>query len=140
MELSRKCQYALRALLELTLRPGQGPTSVAELSARGEIPRKFLEGILGELRQGGFVRSQRGPRGGYCLDRPAGDITISEVVTVIDGPLVIAQDGQDSPFADLWSQLQKAFMDVCGSTSLAEIARAHRQRIEQQHHAINYSI
>jgi Rrf2 family protein len=140
MELSRKCQYALRALLELALQPDQTPTSVAELSAQGDIPRKFLEGILGELRQAGFVRSQRGPHGGFALDRPAEDITVAQVVTFIDGPVIVADSGKDSPFAEVWSQLRKAVMDVCAGTSLAEVARSYRRRLEQQHRVLNYCI
>ena len=87
MRVSRKGEYALRAMIDLSLRHGEGPVTVAEISRRGGIPRKFLQQILLQLRQAGLVQSMRGPSGGYTLLRAPGDITLAEVLREIDGPL-----------------------------------------------------
>jgi Rrf2 family protein len=87
VRVSRKGEYALRAMIDLSLRYGEGPVTVAEVSRRGGIPRKFLQQILLQLRQAGLVQSVRGPAGGYALMRPPADITLAEVLREIDGPL-----------------------------------------------------
>jgi Rrf2 family protein len=85
--LSRKARYALRALYALAADEARGPVLIAELAEREKIPRKFLEAILLELKNASVLRSKKGKGGGYALARPAEQITIGEVVRVIDGPL-----------------------------------------------------
>lgn len=87
--LSHKARYALRALVELAREDGAQLTA-ADLSARADAPRKFLEAILLELSRRGLVRSRRGKFGGYALGRAADTITFAEVIRVIDGPLALA--------------------------------------------------
>ena len=87
MNLSQKCQYALRALYELALRWGQGPVKIAEIASRQGIPARFLEQILGDLKRGGFVRSHRGARGGYELGLAPGDLSVGAIIRFVDGPL-----------------------------------------------------
>lgn len=85
--LSQKCKYALRALLMLAeAKPGE-LVLVQGIAERQNVPRKFLELILLELKRHGFVYSQRGRGGGYCLARPGDTITFGQVVRAIDGPL-----------------------------------------------------
>jgi len=87
--ISQKARYALRALLALA-RSDPGKTlMIAEIAAEQNIPKKFLEQILLELKAGGLVRSQRGRRGGYALSRPAGDVTFGEILRLIDGPIAL---------------------------------------------------
>ena len=85
--LSRKARYALRALYALAADEARGPVLIAELAEREKIPRKFLEAILLELKNAGVLRSKKGKGGGYALARPSEQISIGEVVRVIDGPL-----------------------------------------------------
>lgn len=85
--LSRKGEYALRALLILAREYGRGPVLISHLAERGRIPRKFLELILLELKNQGFLYSKKGKGGGYCLGRPPETIRLSEVIRVMDGPL-----------------------------------------------------
>jgi Rrf2 family protein len=85
--LSQKAKYALKALLVLAERPVGVPVQVVELAEGGNIPRKFLELIMLELKKHGIVHSQRGKHGGYMLASPATDITFGEVVRAMDGPL-----------------------------------------------------
>ncbi len=85
--LSQKCKYALRALLMLAEARPDELVLVQEIAGRQNVPRKFLELILLELKRHGFVFSQRGRGGGYCLARPGDSITFGQVVRAIDGPL-----------------------------------------------------
>lgn len=87
--ISQKARYALRALLALA-RSGAGKTvMIGEIAAEQNIPRKFLELILLDLKAGGLVRSHRGRAGGYELIRPPADVTFGEVLRLIDGPLAL---------------------------------------------------
>lgn len=85
--LSQKCKYALRALLMLAEAEPEELVLVQEIAERQNVPRKFLELILLELKRHGFCYSQRGRSGGYCLARPGDAITFGQVVRAIDGPL-----------------------------------------------------
>ena len=89
MKLSKKGEYALRALIDLGIagEVGRELVQVTELSDKELIPAKFLEQIMQELKAAGFVIAQRGKFGGYRLARPASEITIGAVVRFIDGPL-----------------------------------------------------
>ena len=85
MGASLKCQYGLRALFELSRRYGQGLISVPDISKAQVIPMRFLENILNQLRQGGFVESRRGKNGGFMLAKPPSAITVADVVEFMDG-------------------------------------------------------
>lgn len=87
MRLSRKSDYALRALFTLVERRGQGPISIRELSALNDVPRRFLEQIMLELKSVGMVRSIPGRIGGFELGRPPEQITMGQVVRHFDGQL-----------------------------------------------------
>jgi|SRR3954470_3377776 Rrf2 family protein len=85
--LSRKARYALRALYALAGGEGTGPVLIADLAARERIPRKFLEAILLELKNAGILQSKKGKGGGYALARAPEQVTLGEVIRVVDGPL-----------------------------------------------------
>lgn len=87
--LSQKARYALRALFALAKRPAGRPVMIAEIAAEANVPRKFLEQILLDLKKRGLVHSQRGKFGGYTLGRAANEIAFAEVIRVIDGPLAL---------------------------------------------------
>jgi Rrf2 family protein len=86
MRISAKADYAVRAAVELA-RAGDGPVKGEAIARAQSIPLKFLENILGDLRQSGIVRSQRGADGGYWLNRPASEITVADVIRAVEGPL-----------------------------------------------------
>jgi Rrf2 family protein len=86
MRLSARVDYALRAAAELAA-AGAGPTTVGELAKEQDMPPKYLENILLQMRRAGLVRGQRGPEGGYVLARPAGEISLADVIRAVDGPL-----------------------------------------------------
>ncbi len=85
--LSRKGRYALRALYALSADDARGPVLIADLSERENIPHKFLEAILLELKNAGLLKSKKGKGGGYSLARSPDRITMGEVIRIIDGPL-----------------------------------------------------
>ena len=87
ISITTKSPYALSALVELHRHGQGGPVPIAELARRREIPVQFLEQLFATLRRAGIVRSQRGVKGGYTLARPADEITVIELVEVLDGPL-----------------------------------------------------
>jgi Rrf2 family protein len=87
MKLSKRGEYGLRALQDLTIHHGAGPVPNKDLAERNNIPPKFLEHILLTLKHGQIVHSQKGPRGGYYLARSPEQITLAEVVRLLDGPL-----------------------------------------------------
>jgi Rrf2 family protein len=87
--LSKKSKYGLKALLVLAEEPGRGPIQSSELAVRQRLPKKFLEAILLELKRHGLVQSKKGRSGGYVLSRRPGDITLSEVIRALDGPLAL---------------------------------------------------
>jgi Rrf2 family protein len=89
--LTKKGKYGLKAMVHLAGRPPGEATLVTEIAMSNNIPKKFLDTILGELRNAGFVNSKKGKGGGYTLARPAQDIKIGHVVRVLDGPLAPIQ-------------------------------------------------
>ena len=87
LAITTKSPYALSALVELHLHCDGAPVPLAELARRRDIPVQFLEQLFATLRRAGVLRSQRGVKGGYTLGRPADQVTVLEVVELLDGPL-----------------------------------------------------
>jgi Rrf2 family protein len=85
LSITTKSPYALSALVELHRLQASGPVPIAELARRREIPVQFLEQLFASLRRAGILRSQRGVKGGYTLARPASEVTVLELVEVLDG-------------------------------------------------------
>jgi Rrf2 family protein len=85
--LSQKAKYALKAMLVLAEADEGALVQASEIAERQDMPRKFLELILLELKKRGLVYSQRGKQGGYCLAKPADEITFGQIVRIMDGPL-----------------------------------------------------
>ena len=85
--LSQKAKYALRALLMLAEQPEADIVMIADIAERENVPRKFLEAILVDLRKRGLLDSRRGKYGGYRLAKPAAAISFGEIIRIVDGPL-----------------------------------------------------
>ncbi len=85
--ISKKTKYGLQALFTLTRRYGQGPVLIATLAKEDDIPLKFLESILLDLKSRGIVQSKKGPRGGYQLSEPPSKITVGSIIRLMEGPL-----------------------------------------------------
>ena len=129
MRISAKTDYAVRALLELAAAESP-PLKRDEIAGAQAIPVKFLESILAELKHGGIVSSQRGADGGYWLARPADEITVAEVMRVVEGPLAsvreqrpedLEYEGTAEHLREVWVALRANMRDVLENTTLADI-------------------
>src|SRR5207248_10293936 len=95
MKVSTRGDYACRALLSLALHAeGAGPTSVRDIAERTGLPQPYLEQILLALKGAGLVRSKRGVGGGYVLARPPTEITLGQIVSAVEGPIVVGDFGE----------------------------------------------
>jgi Rrf2 family cysteine metabolism transcriptional repressor len=120
ISITSKSPYALRALVELHRRGGEAPVPIAELARRGEIPVQFLEQLFATLRRAGMLRSQRGVKGGYSFARDPQEITVLEVVELLDGPL-----GQGA--AGVFAEAAAAARTVMRGRTVAEVSDAEQR-------------
>jgi Rrf2 family protein len=133
VRVSAKVDYAIRAMIELAAAEAEGqPVKGDRLAQAQEIPLKFLENILGDLRQNGLVRSQRGAEGGYWLGRPAAEVTVADVIRAVEGPIAhvrgvrpedVEYTGSARPLRDVWIALRANMRAVLETVTLAELAR-----------------
>jgi Rrf2 family protein len=93
LSITTKSPYAVKALTELARLGASGPVPIGELARRRDIPVQFLEQLFATLRRAGVLRSQRGVKGGYSFARPAADITVLEIVELLDGPVGAGSEG-----------------------------------------------
>ena len=130
MRVSAKADYAIRATVELAA-AGDGPVKGDRLAKAQEIPPNFLENILVDLRNAGLVASKRGAEGGYWLARPAGEITLADVIRAVDGPLAnvrgvrpeaLSFDGSAEPLRDVWVAVRASLRRVLEHVTLADLA------------------
>jgi Rrf2 family protein len=129
MQISARAEYAVRALLALAA--GEDAAATAQsLAAAQELPRKFLEAILSDLRRAGIVRSQRGADGGYRLARGADEVTVGDVIRAVDGPLAgvrgerpesAAYAGVAEHLQTVWVALRAAVRNVLDEVTLADV-------------------
>jgi len=149
MLLSQKCQYALRASFHLAKHYGRGPVRIADIAEAQAIPKRFLEVILGELKQGGFVVSQRGNEGGYALDRDPSGLTVGEVIRFVEGPIgpvgCMAGDSKENcplrgkcVFMPMWEKVRDQVEDVYDTTTLQDLVQ--REQAQQGQLASDYAI
>ncbi|MGA2132251.1 MAG: Rrf2 family transcriptional regulator [Bryobacteraceae bacterium] len=130
MNISVKGEYALQALFDLASQPAGIPVKIGEIAKRQKIPQKFLELILAGLKQGGFVESRRGAEGGYLLLRAPETLTAGEVLRFVEGPQGRSRSRRrnDSPFAEMWEQVDHAVSQVLDKTTFADLRRAWAER------------
>ena len=93
LSITSKSPYALKALTELARSGDAGPVPIGELARRRDVPVQFLEQLFATLRRAGILRSQRGVKGGYSFARPPAQVTVLEVVELLDGPLGPGAEG-----------------------------------------------
>jgi Rrf2 family protein len=131
VRVSAKADYALRACIELAAAEGDGHVKGERIAQAQEVPLKFLENILGDLRHAGLVRSQRGAEGGYWLARPAAEITLADVIRAVEGPLAnvrgvrpdsLSYQGSAEPLREVWIALRASLRSVLEAVTLADVA------------------
>lgn len=129
MNVSVKCEYALRAVLDLALAPWGQPVRIADVAQRQKIPQKFLETILADLKKQGFLESRRGAEGGYLLAKPAETITVGEVLRGVEGGRTGRASMEESgPLEEFWQRVDSSIAGVIDKTTFAELAREWRER------------
>jgi Rrf2 family protein len=114
ISITSKSPYAIAALAELGRASGAGPVPIGELARRREMPVQFLEQLFAVLRRGGVVNSQRGVKGGYRFARDPSQVTVLEIVELLDGPL-----GRDAE--GVFGDASKAARDVLEQTTIADV-------------------
>ena len=131
MRLTTKGRFAVTAMIDLALRGGDGPVTLAGISERQNISLSYLEQLFGKLRRHHLVDSVRGPGGGYCLSRPSAQITVADIVRAVDEPLDATQCGGKQNCHDeqrcmthhLWSNLNKRMYAYLDSVSLSALVK-----------------
>lgn len=130
MKVSAKADYAVRAAVELAA-SGDGPVKGERIATAQQIPPNFLENILSDLRNAGLVSSRRGADGGYWLARPAGEISLADVIRAVDGPLAavrgqrseqVSYEGSAASMRDVWVAVRASLRNVLERVTLADVA------------------
>ncbi len=129
MHITAKADYAVRTLLELAA-SADAPGKAEALAAAQNIPHKFLESVLSDLRRADLLRSRRGPDGGYWLARPAAEISVADVIRAVEGPLASVRGqrpedvdylGPARPLQLVWLAVRANMRAVLEGVSLADI-------------------
>ena len=118
LAITSKSPYALRALSELARRGSDHPVPIGEIARARDIPVQFLEGLFATLRRAGILQSQRGVKGGYLFARDPGDVTVLEVVELLEGELGTDAAGS----GPVWVEAVAAVRAVLGRTTVADVA------------------
>lgn len=140
MKLSTVTRYGLRALSDLSARNGDGPVAVGDIARRQGIPSSYLEQLFARLRRGHLVKSVRGAQGGYVLARPAGEITIAEVIRVLGESIAFGDCQTESGCSnaekcstwELWQRVRNSVDGILESTTLEDIAQKEMSGIPDQ--------
>ena len=134
MRLSRKGRFAVTAMMNLALNESRGPMTLTELTHDQGISLSYLEQIFADLRAEDLINGVRGPGGGYCLARPAGKITISDIVTCVDEKAPISDPdilstlyhADRSPIHAMWNDLSQDLYDFMDNITLADCVNRYR--------------
>jgi len=140
MGFSQKCYYAMRSVYELAKASKGHVTKIGDIAERQNIPVKFLEAILNQLKQGGFVESRRGNEGGYFLARPARRLTIGDIIRFVEGPLIptkceegrrgCGQSRDNCVFWPIWAEAEMALASVYDGVTFQDLVdRSHHEAV-----------
>ena len=134
MKLSKKCQYALKAVFELAWRDQKEPIKTYEIAKAQHLSPRFMEIILNELKHGGFVESRRGNEGGYILVKDARDLSVREVIEYTEGPISLVQNIDDTAsigneaFIQFWQEVNNSFCEVCENKTFSDLVDFERSK------------
>jgi len=151
MQLSNKCQYALRAVFELAKNYGKGPMPIAKIAEAQAIPARFLESILLELKRAGHLESRRGVEGGYMLAVSPKTLTVGEIIRLLGGSLepvrCIGDHGGKAclllgqcAFTGLWERVTNAVTMVYDNTTFQDLIIEEQEKAQDPKRAVNYCI
>ncbi len=118
LAITTKSPYAVRALAELARRGGESPVPIGDIAKARDISPQFLEGLFATLRRGGILHSQRGVKGGYRFARPPAEVTVLEVVELLEGDL----GAEAKSSGKVWTDAVEAVRAVLGATTIEAVA------------------
>lgn len=130
MKLSTKGRYGLKAMLELALNYDNGPVSIKHISERQNISERYLEQIFSKLKKSGLIKSIRGAQGGYVLAKHPEEISVGDILRVLEGPITISECLLDSGKCDntskcatrfVWKRMKSAIDEVIDTTYLQDM-------------------
>ena len=130
MEISSQVKYGLRALIDLSVNQDNNPISIKEISKRQNISERYLEQVFSKLKKAGFVRSVRGPYGGYLLNRKPSDIKISEILEVLEGIIITDQlpqkiESEEEIYKivaqEIWGKMENEIISLMKSITLNDL-------------------
>jgi Rrf2 family transcriptional regulator, cysteine metabolism repressor len=121
--ITTKSPYAVRALAELARRGPAAPVPIGEIARARDIPVQFLEGLFANLRRAGILQSQRGVKGGYSFARPPAEITVLEVVELLEGEL--GSDAAEN--GAVWTEAVEAVKSALSGTTIADVSEREAQ-------------
>jgi Rrf2 family protein len=143
MRITTTSRYGVRALFDVAYHGGGQPTQIKDISRRQRISQRYLEQIFNKLLKAGLLKSRRGPRGGYMLSRDPAEITVGDIISAAQGPIVpvrcLAEGARDSRRKDcdildacitrhVWKETQKMLVDYYQSVSIADLCALARQQ------------
>lgn len=140
MKLSTKGRYGLKAMFELAVKEGEGPTSLKYIAERQGLSDQYLEQLFSTLRRAGLVKSVRGAQGGYLLSKPAEQITVGDIIRVLEGPIApsdcVLESDTECEKSDMcvtkviWERIKVSIDDVIDSITLKDMVMDYRQKIK----------
>ena len=136
MRLTTKGRFAVTAMVDLALRHGRGPVTLAGISERQDISLSYLEQLFGKLRRHQLVDSVRGPGGGYTLAKPLDTVSVADIIRAVDEPIDATQCGGKENCRDehrcmthdLWTSLNQKIYDYLDSVTLAELVAKQQEK------------
>ena len=136
MRLTTKGRFAVTAMIDLGMRHGSGPVTLAEISARQKISLSYLEQLFGKLRRHQLVESVRGPGGGYCLAKEMADLSVADIILAVDEPIDATQcggkencrDDQKCLTHDLWATLNQRIFDYLEAVTLRQLVDSQKSK------------
>ncbi|QJA05405.1 Rrf2 family transcriptional regulator [Thermosulfurimonas marina] len=138
MRITTRSRYATRMLVELALHHDLGPVQLGEIAKKQKLSVKYLEQLIIPLKKAGLIKSHRGAKGGYFLARPPEEITVWEVVSLLEGdeavtPCVSYPDlcemSPVCPTRDVWDLLTEVIRDTLSRITIADLARKYQERL-----------
>ena len=128
---SSRFSYALKALVDLAVHQATGPVTIASIAKRQSIPAGSLEQLFNRLRRSGLIEAERGPRGGYRLGRPAGQIPVQAVFEALEpqGLSLKRRFSADDPVRSVWQQVESAVKTTLDATTLEGLAAQMREKV-----------
>ncbi len=140
MRFTAKTEYAVRAIIEISLVGDDKPAQVREIASKQAIPERFLEQVMAALKKASLIESIRGAQGGYRLTRPASEITMAQIIEAIEGPMQVmeclSKDNEHQKchqaglcaVKDVWASVQSSIVEALDSISLAKLTDNYKTK------------